>query len=170
MVDIQFHKKPDVETNKFAAELLALHDPDSIAAKLDHTDFNKVAVIKQMEAQQTNLGENLPPLVIAGIAEHLAHEARDRKNISAEYNVMNLFDKQGVAAQLEKVKGLIIHEGTDRTLQSVEMRTSDDVTQSVYQPPSESGRKAADVGKKAEDAGKKVIKKLNPFGHSDDKD
>jgi hypothetical protein len=165
MVDLSFHKKPDAELNKFAADLLGMHDAHAIAEKLNQSKFNVPAVIRQMEAQESNLGENLPPLVITGLAEHMAQEARDRKSIAAEYDAMkNLADKQGVAHELEKVRGLVIREASDRTLQTVDVKTSDTVTQNVYQA-SDAGQKAKDAGRKVQDEGKRVINKLNPFGH-----
>jgi hypothetical protein len=76
----------------------------------------------------------------------------------------DLADKQAVAHALEKVSGLIIHEGADRTLQTVDVKTSDNVTQNVYQA-GDAGQKAKDAGRKVEEQGRKVLNKLNPFGH-----
>jgi hypothetical protein len=164
MTDFAFHKKPDTEVNKLAADLLGMHDAHAVAERLNHTDLNRAAVIKEMEAQRANLGENLPPLVITGIAEHLAQEAKDRNNISAEYNAMkSLADKQGVAHELERDKALIINERPDQTLQQVELKRSDNVTQIVYQA-SETADKVRDAGKKTEDQGVRILKKINPFG------
>ncbi|MGH9553898.1 MAG: hypothetical protein ACRD3W_31260 [Terriglobales bacterium] len=104
---VDFHlKKADPEVVKKADELLHSSNAHMIADSLDRTNLDPAKVIKEMESQAKRMGQSmLPDVIISGLAEHLVHEAKQGKGISAEYNTLTDSDARAVTKEFDRQKG-----------------------------------------------------------------
>lgn len=136
---VDFHlKKADPEVVKQADELLHSSNAHLIADTLDRSNLDLPKVIKEMESQSKRMGHpELPNIVVAGLAEHLVHEARRGQNISAEYNSLNDTDARMVTTQFDRQKGSkITVEESNGMFVSVKAQTGNGVISDVYAPES----------------------------------